>query len=140
LIFYNSWCIFVDKQINIYGIKMSLTHQQLDKRSLSFDRIIVYLIDHDSNRRGLIAARENLSRWMKKSPDSIPQKMWSNILKKPWKEVKKYLLSQSDEMQFLRQSSPFAGSECIPNDIRMRIIKKYYDRASNEKNRSRTCR
>jgi hypothetical protein len=118
---------------------MSLTHQQLDKRSLSFDRIIVYLIDHDSSKRGLVAAKENLSRWMEKSPETIPHKMWSSILKKPWEEIKKHLLSRSDEMQFLRQSSPFAGSECIPNDIRMKIIKKYYERASNEKNRSRTC-
>jgi len=117
---------------------MSLTHQQLDKRSLSFDRIIVYLIEHDSNKRGLVAAKKNLSRWIKDSPDSIAFKMWSNILKKPWNEIKKYLLSQSDEMQFLRQASPFAGSECIPNNIRMKIIKKYYERASHEKNRSRT--
>ncbi len=118
---------------------MSLTHQQLDKRSLSFDRIIVYLIDHDSNKRGLVAARKNLSRWMKNSPNSIAFKMWSNILTKPWQDIKKYLLSQSEEMQFLRQSSPFAGSECIPDNIRMRIIKKYYERASHEKSRSRTC-
>ena len=118
---------------------MSLPHQQLDKRSLSFDRIIVYLIDHDSNKRGLVAARENLSKWMTKNPDSIPHIIWTEILKKPWEEIRKYLLAQSEEMQFLRQSSPFAGSECIPDDIRMRIIKKYYERGRHEQGRSGTC-
>ena len=51
-------------------------------------------------------------------------------------DIKKYLLSQSEEMQFLRQSSPFAGSECIPDNIRMRIIKKYYSRAEHEQSAS----
>jgi len=32
-------------------------------------------------------------------------------------------------MQFLRQASPFAGEVCIPNEIRMRIIKKSYEKA-----------
>lgn len=116
----------------MYGKKMSLTHQQLDRRSLAFDRIIVYLIEHDPNKRGLAVAKENLAKWMAKEPDSIPFKMWDKMLEEPWEEIRKYMLTQSDKMQFLRQASPFAGEECIPNEIRMRIIHKYYAKVEKE--------
>jgi hypothetical protein len=117
---------------------MSLTHQQIDRRSLSFYRMTVYLIDHDPNKRGLIVAKKRLVRWLAASPDSIPYKMWSKIISKPWPEIRKRLLEQSDEMQFLRQSSPFGGNECLPNEIRMRIIRKFSVKARYEKNRRRT--
>ncbi len=111
---------------------MSLTHQQIDRRSLAFYRMIVYLIEHDPARRGLVAAKRKVSKWMKENPDQLSNKMWADILHKSWMETKMCLLEQSDKMQYLRQASPFAGEECIPNAIRMRIIKKYYDKADHE--------
>ena len=115
---------------------MSLTHQQIDRRSLAFYRIIVYLIEHDPAKRGLLAAQKKVDQWMKKNPDQLTNKMWFDILHKSWLEIKKCLLERSDKMQYLRQASPFAGDECIPNDIRMRIIKKYYNKADHEQSRS----
>ena len=100
-------------------VMMSLTYQQID-------RIIVYLIDHDPEKKGLAAARKNLAKWLRKTPDAAALQMWDDILKKPWKEIRKYLLSQAEQMQFLRQASPFVGEACILNYIRMKIIKKSY--------------
>ena len=111
---------------------MSLTHQQIDRRSLAFDRIIVYLIDHPE-KKALKLARARVERWMRESPERLCNQMWDEILQKPWKEIRKYMLTQSDQMQFLRQASPFAGEVCIPNEIRMRIIKKSYEKAKREK-------
>ena len=108
---------------------MSLTHQQIDRRNLAFDRIMIYQINNDPEKKGLAAARGNLAKWMRKTPDSAALQMWDDILKKPWKEIRKYLLSQSEQMQFLRQASPFAGEVCIPNEIRMKIIRKSYQKA-----------
>ena len=112
---------------------MSLTHQQIDRRSLAFDRIIVYLIDHDPEKKALEFARAKAAKWMRENPQYICNQMWNDILKKPWKEIRKYMLTQSDQMQFLRQASPFAGEVCISNEIRMRIIKKSYQKAEWEK-------
>ena len=73
----------------------------------------------------MAAARGNLTKCLRKTPDSAVLQIWDDILKKSWKEVGKYLLSQSDQMQFLCQASPFAGEACIPNHIR----KKSYEKA-----------
>ena len=115
---------------------MSLTHQQIDRRSLAFYRIIVYLIEHDSSRHALLVAKTKVNKWMKEHPERLTNRMWFDILNKPWNEAKKCLLEKSDKMQYLRQASPFAGEECIPNNIRMRIIKKYYSRAEHEQSAS----
>ena len=112
---------------------MALTHQQIDRRSLAFDRIIVYLIDHDPDKKALKFAQAKAEKWLRKNPGSVAFKMWNDILQKPWKEIRKYMLTQSDQMQFLRQASPFAGEVCIPNEIRMKIIKKSYQKAEREK-------
>ena len=91
------------------------------------------MIDHDPEKKGLAVARGNLAKWLRKTTNSAALQMWDDILKKSWKEIRKYMLTQSDQMQFLRQASPFAGEACIPNHIRMKIIKKSYQKAEREK-------
>jgi hypothetical protein len=84
------------------------THQQIDLRSLAMARAIVGKIDRDPTRAGLAKARATCQRWVEQHP--LPAlSEWLEILARPWDEVKRVLLDESESGQRLRQSDPFSG-------------------------------
>jgi hypothetical protein len=83
------------------------THQEIDRRSLEMARRIVAKIDGDPQRAGLDHAKRVCRRWVDKG--IRPALEWSAILQRPWDEVRRILLDESEEGQRLRQNNPFCG-------------------------------
>lgn len=81
------------------------THEAIDQRSLAMARRIVEKIDVDP--RGLDHARDVCTRWVERG--NIPAREWLTILERPWPEIRRILLSDSEESRRLRQSDPFCG-------------------------------
>jgi hypothetical protein len=82
-------------------------HQQIDRRSLRMVRKIVASIDADPERRGLEHAKRVCEKWVARG--NVPAREWMSILTRPWEEVRRVLLDDSDDGQRLRQSDPFCG-------------------------------
>jgi len=84
-------------------------HPHIDRRSLDMARLIVEKIDADP---GLLQiAHENLQRWSRVRGGAPPRcrEEWQELLKRPWSEIRGFLLDESDEGQRLRSAHPFAG-------------------------------
>ena len=93
-----------------------MRHEIIDRRSLTYARITVWLIDHDPEKKGLAEAKEFLA-----TKSRCCCEKWEALLALPWKVLRMKLREQTDEMQFLRQSTPFL----IPEKIRRKIFNKY---------------
>jgi hypothetical protein len=108
-------------------LRNSMDHKTIDKRSLELHKMVVQKMERHPDKV-IHAALENISRWQK-IPD-IPENLllkWKNILiHKKCCEIKKLLLSRSDESQQLRQSTPFCG--ILSEKERMKIFRKYSHR------------
>ena len=98
-----------------------MEHQILDRRMLTYARLTVWLIDHDPERKGFLRAKENLE----KLPRNNGYYKWKDILSLPWEKVRFVLRKQTEEMQFLRQMTPFYGEACMPENLRQRVVNKY---------------
>ncbi len=83
------------------------THQEIDRRSLEMVRRIVAKIDSDPDRLGLAHAKRVCERWVAQGIGSARE--WRGLLDKPWEDVRKILLDETDEGQRLRQTDPFCG-------------------------------
>lgn len=83
------------------------THAAIDRRSLEMVRRIVAKIDADPARAGLDRARSVCARWV--AQGNAPAREWQAILERPWPEIRRILLDESDEGRRLRQSDPFVG-------------------------------
>lgn len=83
------------------------THEDIDRRSLEMARRIVARIDADPERRGLAHAREVCRRWV--AGGNRPAAEWQGILERPWEEVRRILLDDSEDSRRLRQNDPFCG-------------------------------
>ena len=97
-----------------------MRHEIIDRRSLTYARITVWLIDHDPEKKGLSEAKRFLA-----TTSCGCYKQWEALLSLPWKDLRMKLREQTDEMQFLRQSTPFCGEHCMPESLRRRIVNKY---------------
>ena len=84
------------------------THGAIDNRSLALARAIAAKIDADPAHSGLERARAVCRRWYAKEPTETYRE-WLVILSKPWSEVRKVLVDESELGQRLRQSAPFCG-------------------------------
>jgi len=84
------------------------SHQTIDRRSMAMAEAIVEKIDRDPARGGLEKARATCQRWFQQRP-LPPIAEWLEILKRPWEEIRRVLLDESEHGQRLRQSGPFAG-------------------------------
>lgn len=85
-------------------------HPEIDRRILERHKLTVAKIDADPSL--IEIAVENLKRWMALQPGrpKLCNVEWMEIIEtKPWSEIRKMLLEESDEGQRLRSSSPFAG-------------------------------
>lgn len=83
------------------------THESIDERSLALVRAIVARIDADPERRGLEHARRVCRTWGEAG--NRPALEWAEIIARPWDEIRRVLLDESDNGQRLRQSNPFCG-------------------------------
>jgi len=84
------------------------THQEIDRRSLELARAVAARIDADPRRVGLDLARDNCTRWLRRSPSAAVEE-WRGILEGGWETARKALLDESETGARLRQSSPFCG-------------------------------
>ena len=84
-------------------------HPHIDRRSLEMAKLIVEKIDADPSL--FRVAHENLQRWRRVRGEALPRcrEEWKELLKRPWSQVRRILLDESDEGQRLRSSHPFAG-------------------------------
>ena len=105
------------------------THQSIDRRSLAMAKEIAAKIDMDPDQMGYKKAIDICRRWVEKNPNQSNRE-WLQILKRPWNEVRKVLLEESEEGQRMRQNSPFCGI-LTPHE-RWEIYRKFKD---NEKKR-----
>jgi hypothetical protein len=83
------------------------TNQAIDRRSLEMVRRIVAKIDADPDRRGFEHAKRVCRRWVDLGRRSSVE--WLAILDRPWEEVRRILLDDSEEGRRLRQTDPFCG-------------------------------
>ena len=98
------------------------THQAVDRRSLLLAQEIVKKIEKCSLYDEIDRAISRCERWYNiHKLESI--KEWLNILDKPWDEIKKVLLDQSENGQRLRQSNPFCG--VLTNKERWSIYRRF---------------
>jgi hypothetical protein len=106
------------------------SHQHIDARALVMARRIVQQIDADSDRQGLMKARKTCRRWQaimnKRERASVDE--WAQLLKKPWKDIRRVLLDPGPKATRLRQNNPFCG--VLSNSERWRIIKESSNRDS----------
>lgn len=93
---------------DFYIINMMKTHEQIDRRSLALARAVVDRIDTDRRYTGLDKARSLCHQWRAKSNNPTLEE-WEFILQKPWPEVRRVLLDESETGCRLRQSNPFCG-------------------------------
>ena len=97
-------------------------HPHIDARSLEMAKIIVKRIDADPTliehaHRYLAGEEERHGTLSQASLE------WKQILTRPWSEIRKILLDESDEGQRLRSSKPFAG--IVTEEERLAIIEQY---------------
>jgi hypothetical protein len=85
------------------------THEQIDRRSLLLAKAVAGKIDADPKRKGLDLARSVCERWLARQSGGPAVREWREILKRPWSQVRRVLLDESEEGQRLRQSTPFCG-------------------------------
>lgn len=71
-------------------------------------RAIVAKIDADPAQVGLAKARATCERWFRERPSPAIHE-WVEILKRPWPDIRKILLDDSEEGRRLRQSDPFTA-------------------------------
>ena len=97
-------------------------HPWIDARSLDMARIIVERIDAVPSL--IHVAHDNLARWRRRHGGlSRAHREWVDILERPWSEVREILLAETDEVQRLRSSSPFAG--IVGEDERWDVIARH---------------
>lgn len=104
-------------------------HQDIDRRSILLAQAIVEKIEKCPECKGHEKAIENCRRWIMRNP-SPAVKEWEKILKRPWSEVKKELLDESENGKRLRQSSPFCG--ILTSQERWRLYKEFSRSLVNE--------
>ena len=85
-------------------------HPEVDRMVLELTRIAVRRIDENPAlvRVGL----ENIARWTRQKGGHVPRyhAEWKQLIEsRPWRELRKMLLEESDEGQRLRSSHPFKG-------------------------------
>ena len=85
--------------------------READRRALKMMQLIVTKIDADPSL--IQIAIDNLQRWREQGDGYQPLglQMWEKWFAQevPWKEIREWLLEDSDEGQRLRTSHPFAG-------------------------------
>ena len=94
-------------------------HPEIDARSLEMTRITVARIDECPEL--LRTGRENIEDAAHQNDGYVPKASteWLEILEtRPWSEIRKMLLEESDEGQRLRSSHPF---HLVTEDERRRI-------------------
>ncbi len=82
------------------------THEEIDRRSFMMALSIASRVD--ANPVLLAKARSTCDRWYSLNPQDT-LKEWMTILQRPWPEVRKVLLENSEKGRRLRQSNPFCG-------------------------------
>ena len=85
-------------------------HPEIDRRSLVRARLVVAKIDAQPEL--VEVGVRNLQRWIGQAGGRPNQcnVEWLNLIRtKPWSELRKILLQESDEGQRIRSSQPFAG-------------------------------
>lgn len=97
-------------------------HPHIDARSLEMAKIIVKRIDAEP---ALIERAHQYLADEEARHGSLCQasREWQQILTRPWSEVRKILLDESDEGQRLRSSKPFTG--IVTEEERLAIIEQY---------------
>ena len=88
-----------------------MSHNVIDQINAAQDRVIAVKLRRD--RRLLILARRNLSRWMALDGRTIRPVFleWHRILHRLTRaEIVRFLLSNTPMARRLRQSTPFAGA------------------------------
>jgi hypothetical protein len=101
-----------------------MTHQQIDRRSLAMAKAVAERIDADPRRAGLEKARATCRRWFKSDPAPAIGE-WLQILERPWEEIRRVLLDESDEGQRLRQSTPFC--DVLTPQERWNIYRSFHE-------------
>ncbi|MCI0416331.1 hypothetical protein L0222_26450 [bacterium] len=82
------------------------THEEIDRRSLMLAKAIASRVD--ANPALVAKARSLCDRWYSLNPQDTV-KEWIRILHRPWPEIRKVLLENSEKGRRLRQSNPFCG-------------------------------
>jgi hypothetical protein len=90
-------------------------HEAIDRRSLEMARRIVEKVDADP--RQLEHARSVCARWVERG--NGPAREWSEILRRPWPEIRAILLDDSEESRRLRQSPPHPDPRIFAPPIRL---------------------
>ncbi|HVT44290.1 MAG TPA: hypothetical protein VMT00_07860 [Thermoanaerobaculia bacterium] len=80
-------------------------HEAIDRRSLEIARRIVARVDADP--AWLEHARRVCARWVERG--NRPAREWMGILERPWPEIRRILIEDSEEGRRLRQNDPFCG-------------------------------
>jgi hypothetical protein len=83
------------------------THPRIDRRSLMMSRRIAAKIDGDPGARRAHACSEVCARWVEKG--NVPANEWTDIMQRPWPEIRSILRDDSEEGRRLRQNDPFCG-------------------------------
>jgi len=101
------------------------SHQQIDARGLELARHVVSRIEADPQHHGLEKARATCLNWLHILPENQTACVceWLEILKKPWRDVRRVLLDPGEEGNRLRQNSPFCG--ILTNRERWKILRDF---------------
>ncbi len=78
------------------------SHQEIDERSLRLARAVAERLDENPE------LLDRVRNWAE-SQESPAVREWLPILRGPWEQIRKVLLSADQESTRLRQSSPFVG-------------------------------
>ncbi|MFT5241832.1 MAG: hypothetical protein ACI9X0_002820 [Kiritimatiellia bacterium] len=100
-------------------------HQQIDARGLALARCVVEHIEADPARQGLEKARQTCRHWLRVLPESQHACVleWTDILERPWSDIRSVLLDPGECGNRLRQNSPFCG--VLSNRERWTILREF---------------
>ena len=85
-------------------------HPEIDRRALALARLAAARIDRDPTL--MHVGLDNIERWAQRNGGHLPQAHaeWKALIeRRPWPELRRMLLEESDEGQRLRSSHPFTG-------------------------------
>jgi len=104
-----------------------MNHQQVDERSRELHGVVAERLREAPELLGV--AREILDGWLANgSPRARPALLeWRELLDGDFEELLQFLTATGEMATRLRQSSPFAGEEFIPREVRTAILMEHHD-------------
>jgi hypothetical protein len=99
-------------------------HRRIDRRTLTFCRLIARQIERDETKRVLRKALNRVAEAKRRGVRSPLLADWEIILKNGnWREIRHVLVAEGERETQLRQENPFVG--ILPEETIRKVYRRY---------------